>query len=397
MHKLDLIESEHERRHLAHVDETRARRLQHDHAAEGRAVEAEVAERLLERDLVVRQRLDLLDERLEGHVELASHLALALLGDEVVAVAALVVLAQVGDELAHLGVELQVEVLLLAEHDGVLEVKVKQDDDLVVARLEDGALDVVVEHFDLVAAQRRVEEAVGVRLERVGRALLHDVGSQVEVLEFGIDLVVGQYERVLLDHALFLLLLVLLLLVLLLHVLDVLEGQAEVGRRRRDLARLFDVGRTIRDLLDVDAVLVGIGALGGRGALARLGDRGARVEEVQAQVGVVALDGRAQILERRDVKRRRHAVYGQYDRFVALVHVDLELLDLALLVGQLRRIAIGRHGLAHLLLGRHALLVQDAVFGLLVQALDELLLMRLALLLGCVVRLEFDNNRKLQL
>ena len=93
------------------------------------------------------------------------------------------------------------------------------------------------------------------------------------------------------------------------------------------------------------------------------------------------------------MKRRRHAVYGQYDRFVALVHVDLELLDLALLVGQLRRIAIGRHGLAHLLLGRHALLVQDAVFGLLVQALDELLLMRLALLLGCVVRLEFDLTK----
>ena len=189
-------------------------------------------------------------------------------------------LAHVGDELAHLGVELQVEVLLLAEHDGVLEVKVKQDDDLVVARLEDGALDVVVEHFDLVAAQRRVEEAVGVRLERAGRALLHHIGSEVEVLELGIDLVVGQYERVLLDHALFLLLLVLLLLVLLLHVLDVLEGHAEVGQRRRDLARLFDVGRAIRDLLYVDAVLVWIGALGGRGALARLGDRGARMEEV---------------------------------------------------------------------------------------------------------------------
>ena len=80
----------------------------------------QVSEGDLELQLLLGQRLHLLDEVLEGRLELVAHLPLHLLGVEVVAVVHVLVLAQVGGDLAHLRVELHVRVPLLAEHDGVL-------------------------------------------------------------------------------------------------------------------------------------------------------------------------------------------------------------------------------------------------------------------------------------
>jgi hypothetical protein len=44
---------------------------------------------------------------------------------------------------------LNIDVSLLSEHDGVLQVEVKQDDHLAVARLVEGVLDVVVQDVNL--------------------------------------------------------------------------------------------------------------------------------------------------------------------------------------------------------------------------------------------------------
>lgn len=65
-------------------------------------------------------------------------------------------LAQIGRDLAHFRVELDINVLFLAKHDGVLQVEVEQDDHLAVARLEEGVLYVVVQDVDFVATNRRI-------------------------------------------------------------------------------------------------------------------------------------------------------------------------------------------------------------------------------------------------
>lgn len=80
----------------------------------------EISERNLELQLFFGERLDLLDEVLEGGLEFVSHLSLHLLCVEVVAVVHVLVFAQICGDLAHLRVELHVCVALLPEHDGVL-------------------------------------------------------------------------------------------------------------------------------------------------------------------------------------------------------------------------------------------------------------------------------------
>lgn len=80
----------------------------------------EISEGNLKLQLLLSERLHLLDEVLEGGFEFVSHLSLHLLGVEVVAVVHVLVFAQVCGDLAHLRVELHVRVALLTEHDGVL-------------------------------------------------------------------------------------------------------------------------------------------------------------------------------------------------------------------------------------------------------------------------------------
>lgn len=80
----------------------------------------QVSEGHLELQLLFSQRLHLLDEVLEGWLELVPHLPLHLLGVQVVSVVHVLVFAQVRGDLPDLRVELDVCVASLTEHDGVL-------------------------------------------------------------------------------------------------------------------------------------------------------------------------------------------------------------------------------------------------------------------------------------
>lgn len=97
-----------------------------DHVLECLTDSPEVSERHLELQLLSGQRLHLLNEVLEGGLELVPHLALHLLGVQVVTVVHVLVFAQVGGDLSDLGVELDVRVAPLTEHDGVLK-KINND------------------------------------------------------------------------------------------------------------------------------------------------------------------------------------------------------------------------------------------------------------------------------
>lgn len=83
-------------------------------------VSPQISEWHLELQLLLGQGLYLLDEVLEGRLELVPHFPLHLLCVEVVSVVHVLVLSQVRGDLAHLRVELDVRVTSLAEHDGVL-------------------------------------------------------------------------------------------------------------------------------------------------------------------------------------------------------------------------------------------------------------------------------------
>lgn len=81
----------------------------------------QVSEGHLKLQLLLRQRLHLLDEVLEGRLQFMPHLPLHLLGVQVVSIVHMLVFAQVCGDLADLGVELNVCVASLTKHDGVLE------------------------------------------------------------------------------------------------------------------------------------------------------------------------------------------------------------------------------------------------------------------------------------
>ena len=85
------------------------------------------------------------------------------------------------------------------------------------------------------------------------------------------------------------------------------------------------------------------------------------------------------ILDGGDVEGDGHAEDGQDDRLVLLVHVDLELLHLAL-AGQLTRTAVADRGLPDLLFLLAAAALPDPAQRLLVHPRHQLLLVHLALL-----------------
>ena len=161
----------------------------------------------------------------------------------------------------------------------------QHNDHLPVTRLEDGVFDVVVKDVDFVAADRREAETcarqqeksasslhatpvdssqiftglksssirdgrfrfvtIGMCLQRSLHPLLCDVGPDVKVFELGVAAVEVDDQRVLLDDALFLLLLSLSRLVALLHLLDDAEGVLQVGRGHRRVAGRLQVGRSV--------------------------------------------------------------------------------------------------------------------------------------------------------
>lgn len=82
-------------------------------------------------------------------------------------------------------------------------------------------------------------------LQRALHPFLSDVGSDVEVFEFGVAAVEVNDQRVLLDDALLLLLLGLPCLVPFLHLLDDSECVLQVGGWNRDVPRGFQVGRSV--------------------------------------------------------------------------------------------------------------------------------------------------------
>lgn len=87
----------------------------------------QVSEGHLELQLLSSQRLHLLDEVLEGRLQLVPHLPLHLLCVQVVPVVHVLVLAQVCGDLSHLRVELDVRVASLPKHDGVLGRKISRE------------------------------------------------------------------------------------------------------------------------------------------------------------------------------------------------------------------------------------------------------------------------------
>lgn len=87
---------------------------------------------------------------------------------------------------------------------------------------------------------------VGVCLQGALHPLLSDVGSDVEVFEFGVAAVQVDDQRVLLDDALLLFLLRLSRLIPLLHLLDDAEGVLQVGGGHRRVAGGLQVGRPVR-------------------------------------------------------------------------------------------------------------------------------------------------------
>lgn len=158
------------------------------------------------------------------------------------------------------------------------------DDHLTVTRLEDGMFDVVVKNVHFVTSDRRETETctgeggegererfpvltttflrfghprfpafpltavltISMSLQRALHPLLCDVGSDVEVFEFGVAAVEVDDQRVLLDDALLLLLFGLSCFVALLHLLDDAEGVLQVGGGHRCVAGSLQVGRPVR-------------------------------------------------------------------------------------------------------------------------------------------------------
>ena len=107
----------------------------------------------------------LLEKTLKRVRQLLLHDALLVLGLNLVGVVQILALAEVRGDLAHLRVELDVLLLLLAHQDAVLRVspsatdstrdnlqmEVEQNHHLVLARLEESMLDVAEQNVDLVA------------------------------------------------------------------------------------------------------------------------------------------------------------------------------------------------------------------------------------------------------
>lgn len=157
------------------------------------------------------------------------------------------------------------------------------DDHLTVTRLEDGVFDVVVKNVHFITADRRETKTcvgeeeregegfpvlkttfprfghprfpafpltavltISMSLQRALHPLLSDVGSDVEVFEFGVAAVEVDDQRVLLDDALLLLLFGLSCFVALLHLLDDAEGVLQVGGGHRCVAGSLQVGRPVR-------------------------------------------------------------------------------------------------------------------------------------------------------
>ncbi len=105
------------------IGEAGAGGLKQNRLSEGNAVEAELAERNVELEIDLGGGRHPIAEALEGLLQLVAQLAFRLLGCQIVTVVHVLVLAQVSGDLANLGVKLNVSLLLLPEHHGILKRK----------------------------------------------------------------------------------------------------------------------------------------------------------------------------------------------------------------------------------------------------------------------------------
>lgn len=150
MDQLNIFEGDDERWPLGQSNETTGSRLQQHRGTEGGAGESQLAERRVEFDLLLRHRFDFFAKTFERRFEFVSELPLGLFGRQVVPVVHVLVFTQIGGDFSDLRVELDVDMLLLPEHDGVFQVEMEEDDHFAVTGLEEGVFDVVVEDIDFI-------------------------------------------------------------------------------------------------------------------------------------------------------------------------------------------------------------------------------------------------------
>jgi hypothetical protein len=193
MSNLDILKGDNHERRLGKLDETFGGRLDIDVAAEWHTVEAELAERHIDLDVLAPASLgDLLGEALEETVELCATPTFLLLGLEFILVAVaifpLAISSLVKLYVRGFAVELDVLGLLLAAHeDGVLEMNVNDDDELVLAWLEEEVADVGEQHIDpLLRAERRlIPDTILVNLHLAWNPLTLHRGPDEDVIQNG--------------------------------------------------------------------------------------------------------------------------------------------------------------------------------------------------------------------
>lgn len=119
--------------------------------------------------------------------------------------------------------------------------EVQKNNHLSVARLEDGVPDIVVKDVHLITSDRCVTESISVCFQGPENALLCHIGTDVEVFELRVGLVLWQQERVLFDEILLFFFLGFAGFELLLHFFNQAKSRVQISRWSGYLSGLFDV------------------------------------------------------------------------------------------------------------------------------------------------------------
>ena len=153
MSNFNILKSHHKERRLRQLNQTVCRRLHQDAGSMRHAVEAQLAERNVNVDSFVLSRLgDLLGKILEFSIQRSSASSLLLFGFKLLLIAvsvfALAITRFVKLNVGSLTVELDILGLLLSKNNGILEMNVDDDNELMGAWLEEEMLDVVEQDID---------------------------------------------------------------------------------------------------------------------------------------------------------------------------------------------------------------------------------------------------------
>src|SRR3569833_3699558 len=191
MGHLDVLQGDHHEGGLRQLDQALGRRLDVDVAAERHPVETKIPDGHVDLQVLAASGFgDLLGKRLEEAIELGAAAALLLLGLELILVAvpvlALPIARLVELDGGSLSVELDILRLHLVANDyGVLEMDVDDDDELVLAGLEEQMADVGEENIDsLLRVQGRlIPDTVGMDLDLAGHALTLHGGTHKDIIQ----------------------------------------------------------------------------------------------------------------------------------------------------------------------------------------------------------------------